>query len=134
MPNFPEFPDFKLIVAVLVGGGIGSLCRFLVGHYLGALLGTTFPWATLFVNVAGSLWLGFIATVAIQKPGTIDPVMRLLLTTGFAGGFTTFSTLTYESIALYEQGGIGIAMANIGANLIVGLIAVFLGGILARAI
>lgn len=134
MGTFPDFPDLKLVVAVLVGGAIGSLARFLAGHYMSALFGTSFPWATLFVNVAGSLWLGFIGTIAIQKPGAIDPVIRLLLTTGFAGGFTTFSSLAFESMALYERGDIGIAVANIGANLVVGFIAVWLGAVVARAI
>lgn len=125
-------PDAAHMLAVVIGGGIGSLLRFVAGHYLPAYLGSTFPWATLLVNVTGSLWLGFIGTMAIAKPGAIDVTTRLLLTTGFAGGFTTFSTLTFESLSLYERGDINLAMLNIASNLIVGLICVFVGAILAR--
>lgn len=132
MANFPEFPEIRLVVSVLIGGGIGSLARFLAGHYMPALLGTSFPWATLFVNVLGSVWLGFIGTVAVQKPGAIDPVIRLLLTTGFAGGFTTFSTFAFESLSLYQRGDTTLALANVGANLIVSLLFVWLGAVLAR--
>jgi CrcB protein len=122
----------KSVGAVLLGGGIGSLARYLAGHYLPIWLGTAFPWATLFVNVAGSMCLGFIGTLAIQKPGVIDPTMRLLLTAGFAGGFTTFSTFTFETLLLYERGSSLLALANIGSNLVIGFMFVWLGAILAR--
>jgi CrcB protein len=127
-----DFPETSQVVSVAIGGAIGSIARFLAGYYMASWYGTTFPWATLFVNVVGSLWLGFIATLAVQKPGLIDPVMRLALTAGFAGGFTTFSTFAFETIALYQRGDNTLALANIALNLIVGLASVWLGIILAR--
>jgi CrcB protein len=130
----PGFPNISFVFSVALGGAVGSVTRFLAGHYMAAWLGSSFPWATLAVNVVGSLWLGFIATLALGKPGMIDPWTRLLLTTGFAGGFTTFSTFAYETLALYERGDIMMALGNIGLNLIVGLVAVVLGALIARAI
>ncbi len=127
-----NFPDLTQVAAVAIGGAVGSVARFVAGFYFANAFGTSFPWATLFVNVSGSLWLGFIASLALSKPETIDPVVRLLLTTGFAGGFTTFSTLTYESLMLYENGNLNLAAANLGSNLVVGLLAVYAGTILAR--
>jgi CrcB protein len=132
--NIPAFPEFQVVSAVALGGAIGSVARFLAGHYMGALFGPTFPYATLFVNVTGSAFLGLVGTLSIEKPGTVDPLVRLLLTTGFAGGFTTFSAFTFESLALYQRGDGGLAAANIVLNLIVGLISVWAGAVLARAL
>jgi CrcB protein len=130
----PGFPNLTFVVAVALGGAVGSVARFLAGHYMAAWLGTTFPWATLAVNVFGSLWLGFVGTIALGKPGAIDPFTRLLLTTGFAGGFTTFSTFAYETLALYERGDSMLALGNIALNVVVGMVAVILGAVIARAL
>ena len=134
MSNMPTFPEVQVVAAVAFGGAVGSVARFLAGHYLGALLGPTFPWATLLVNVTGSAFLGLIGTLSIEKPGTIDPLVRLLLTTGFAGGFTTFSALSFESLSLYQRGDSGLALANIALNVVVGLISVWVGAVIARAL
>lgn len=125
-------PLLTHVLAVAIGGAIGSVSRFVSGHYFGMWFGTTFPWATLFVNVVGSAWLGYIGTVAMAKPGSIDPIMRLFLTTGFSGGFTTFSTFAFETIVLYQKGDTTIALANVGGNLFLGIAAAFLGIVLAR--
>jgi CrcB protein len=127
-----DLPPIPQVLAVAIGGSVGSVVRFLTGYYFATWYGTSFPWATLFVNVAGSLWLGFIATLAIQKPGAIDPVLRLALTAGFAGGFTTFSTFAFETLSLYDRGDNTLALANMALNLIVGIASVWLGIILAR--
>jgi len=131
-----ELPDMKLpydqIAAVAIGGAIGSVSRFLCGHLLGNWLGTLFPWGTLMVNILGSIWLGYIATISLQRPGSLDPTLRLLLTTGFAGGFTTFSSFAYETLALLQQNEPELAVANIGSNMILGFIACWLGFVIAR--
>ena len=122
-----QLPPVSQIIAVAAGGSIGCLARFLAGHYCGMLFGTEFPWATLFVNVSGSAWLGYVGALALAKPGLIDPTWRLLLTTGFAGGFTTFSSLTFETLSLYQRGELALASTNIIANLSLGCLAVILG-------
>jgi CrcB protein len=132
--NVPAFPEYQFVLAIALGGAIGSVARFLAGYYIGAAFGSAFPYATLLVNVLGSLFLGVIGTLTVEKPGTIDPAMRLLLTTGFAGGLTTFSALAFESLELYQRGDTGLAVGNIGLNLLVGLIAVWVGAVIARII
>lgn len=120
------------IVAVAIGGMIGCIARFLTSQCLATWFGTTFPWGTLVVNVMGSFLIGFVATTALAKPGLIDPNLRFFLTSGFAGGFTTFSALAYETFALYQKGEPLLACANLGSNLVLGFIAVILGVILAK--
>ncbi|MBX9666996.1 MAG: fluoride efflux transporter CrcB [Candidatus Obscuribacterales bacterium] len=129
--NMPPIGD---MVAVSIGGSIGSILRFLCNHLFAQLLGTTFPWGTLVVNVAGSLLIGFVATLATTKPGSIDPTFRFFLTSGFAGGFTTFSALALESFQLFQKGEVWLAVANVGGNLIIGFAAVVLGVVIAKLI
>jgi fluoride exporter len=121
-------------LAVALGGSIGSMARFWSGHFFSNWFGTTFPWATLFVNVMGSAFLGFVFSFSVAKPGTIDPNLRLLLTTGFCGGFTTFSSLAWETFSLAQKGDTTLAIANVLGNLLIGGIAVCLGYLLGRAI
>jgi CrcB protein len=111
---------------------MGSLLRFLAGHYMSSAFGTTFPWSTLFVNAAGGLFIGLVVTLAFAKPGSIDPLIRLLLTTGFAGGFTTFSAFSLETWSLVERGEITFAALNVAANLLLSIGGVVLGTVLAR--
>jgi fluoride exporter len=128
------FPPLSQIGAVALGGSLGSVLRFFCGHFCALWFGTTFPYGTLLVNVGGSLWLGFIGTLALSKVGIFDANTRLLLTTGFAGGFTTFSSLAFETMALYERGSIGLAAANLAGNFVLGMAALILGIYLARLI
>lgn len=121
-------------LAVALGGSVGSIARFLSGQLFANWFGTTFPWSTLFVNIAGSAFLGFVFSFSIAKPGAVDPNVRLLLTTGFSGGFTTFSAFAWETLSLYQKGDTALALANIAANLLLGFIAVFLGYLLGRMV
>lgn len=136
MPSFEQLnlPGLSQILAVSAGGLVGSLARFLTGHYLAQAFGTTFPWGTLVVNFLGTALLTFVITVAFNKPGSINPDLRFFLTTGFAGGFTTFSALAFETFSLYQKGEVLLASLNIGGNLVLGLLAVVIGLVLARLI
>lgn len=121
-------------LAVALGGSIGSIARFLSGYYFANWFGTSFPWATLFVNVIGSAFLGFIFNFTMSKPNVLDPNARLLLTTGFCGGFTTFSSFAWETFSLYQKGDTTLALANIASNLVLGFLACYLGYLLGRLI
>jgi CrcB protein len=129
-----SFPPLSQIGAVALGGSVGSVLRFFSNHYFAMWFGTTFPYGTLFVNVAGSLWLGFVGTLALNKAGLFDPNVRLLLTTGFAGGFTTFSSLAFETMALYQGGSLALALGNVAGNVILGMLGLILGIYLARLV
>ena len=127
-----NMPPWGQLLAVFIGGAIGSVARFMSGYLLALWWGPNFPWGTLFVNVVGSLWLGWFGSVTIQRPGLVDPVVRLALTAGFAGGFTTFSSLAFESIALFQRGDLKLALLNLALNFVLGLSAAVIGVILAR--
>lgn len=130
----PGFPNLGLAISVALGGAIGSVLRYVLWHYFTPWFGPVFPWGTFVANVFGSLWLGFFGALAVTKPGSLDPLLRFFLTTGFAGGLTTFSTLAFDTLAIYERGDTLIAVGNIVLNVLIGMIAVVLGAAIARSL
>jgi fluoride exporter len=92
-----------MIWLVALGGALGSVCRYLLGPAFQRLFDGNFPVGTLLINVLGSLVLGFVVRLALE--GTqVSPEARAFLAVGFCGGFTTFSTFSYETIQLFESG------------------------------
>src|SRR5215218_155007 len=85
---------------VALGGATGTAARFAVAQWMGARWGWTFPWGTFAVNVTGSLAIGLVMTLLVTRGA--DPAYRLLLVTGFLGGYTTFSAFSFETLALLE--------------------------------
>jgi len=123
----------KSILMVFLGGGAGAACRHLVGLAALRALGPNFPWGTLIVNVAGSLVMGaFIEFLVFRMPGHME--IRLLVATGFLGGFTTFSAFSLDFLTLWQRGEHGVAMGYVGASVVLSLLAVFVGAIVTRAI
>ena len=122
---------------VFLGGGLGAVCRYLATTAIGARFGMMFPFGTLFVNTLGSflmaLIMGFLLTMAKANNLLSEP-LRLLLTVGFLGGFTTFSSFSMETLTLLRSGSIVLAISNIAANVVLGLIAAILGLYLAAMI
>jgi CrcB protein len=116
---------------IAVGSAIGGMSRYVIGGLVQRLLDTTFPAGTLLINVTGSLLLGAILRYGVETP-TLTPELRAFLTLGFCGGYTTFSTFSYEAVALLEDGEWGRAGVYIGLSLLLSLAAVFLGFALAR--
>jgi CrcB protein len=93
----------KTFWAVALGAGVGGVSRYLLASAIQQRAGTAFPWGTFVVNVSGSLLLGFLLRYALATP-SLSVEMRALLTTGFCGGYTTFSTYSYETASLVEDG------------------------------
>ena len=122
---------------VFLGGGLGAVCRYLATTAIGARFGMMFPFGTLFVNTLGSflmaLIMGFLLTMAKANNLLAEP-LRLLLTVGFLGGFTTFSSFSMETLTLIRSGSIVLAISNIVANVALGLVAAILGLYLATMI
>jgi fluoride exporter len=118
---------------VFIGGGVGSLMRYLTGVLMTAWFGGSFPWATFSVNVLGSLLIGLLATLADER-GIIGPQARLFLVVGFLGGFTTFSSFSLETYRLARDGETVAAILNIAGNLGLSLAAVVLGAGLGRVL
>jgi fluoride exporter len=130
-------PQSSVAIAVLIGGAIGSLLRLLVGAAIQQRVGLAFPVGTLVINVTGSLLLGFIMRFALDTTA-VTPVVRALLTTGFCGGYTTFSTFSFETVDLVREGLYARAGAYVASSVVLGLVAAFTGfaaahGILALA-
>lgn len=117
--------------AVAVGAAAGGVSRYYLSLAIHNRVGAAFPWGTLLVNVTGSLLLGFLMRYAIATP-SVSAEMRLLLTTGFCGGYTTFSTFSYETAMLMEDGQYERAATYAVASVIVALIATACGFLLAR--
>jgi fluoride exporter len=121
------------ILVVSLGAAAGANARYWLGAWLSQRLASTFPYATLIINVTGSLALGFIMTLATQRY-LVDPRLRIALTVGFLGAYTTFSTYEYESVNLMLAGQWGAGLLNLGESAIVGAIAVGAGVVLARIV
>lgn len=118
---------------VAIGSAGGGVLRFLLGTLIQQKTGSTFPVGTLAINVTGSLVLGFIVRYAMATPA-IAPEARALLTAGLCGGYTTFSTFSYEAVALIEEGDYHRAAWYVGLSVLLALSATFLGMGLAREI
>lgn len=121
------------VVGIAVAGSLGALARYglegvVVRHAPGA-----FPWGTFVVNVSGSFALGLVFTLLTDRLSA-DPSFRSALTIGFLGAYTTFSTLSFETYRLLEDGAIGLAVANMLGSAAVGVAAVYLGVVTARAL
>ncbi|MGH1337108.1 MAG: fluoride efflux transporter CrcB [Aureispira sp.] len=109
-------------VAVFVGGGLGSLCRYSLSQYMNS---TTFPWATLMANGLACLVLGLVTGYS-SRYGWSAP-WKLLAATGFCGGFSTFSTFSGEAFVLGEEGLHWSALAYVFISLFLGLSAFYIG-------
>jgi fluoride exporter len=120
-----------MIWYVAAGGAAGSVLRFLLSTAIQQRTGGEFPLGTLMINITGSLLLGFLMEYALSSPA-ISREVRALVTTGFCGGYTTFSTFSYESIKLLQEGDYRHAGVYVGLSVLVSLAGAFAGIALAR--
>ncbi len=123
----------KLFWAVAAGAALGGVSRYYLSLALAQRLGDAFPWGTIVINVTGSLLLGFLMRYAFASPAA-NAELRLLLTTGFCGGYTTFSTFSYETMLMLEDGQYSRAATYALASVVVSLLAVGGGFALAREV
>ena len=118
---------------VCAGGAFGTGARYLLGGWAQRALGTAFPYGTLIINALGSFLIVILMHLSIQR-GVISPDLRVILTTGVMGGFTTYSTFNYETIRLMQDGALGLGALNILATVVVCLLAGGLGVLICRGI
>lgn len=116
---------------VFLGGGLGAALRHGVNLASASLLGTRFPYATLFANVSGSFVMGLIAGYFAFKDGGSQH-WKLFLTTGVLGGYTTFSTFSLEAVVLYERSELGLAALYVIASVVLAIGGLFAGLLLVR--
>jgi CrcB protein len=122
-------------ILVFVGAGLGGVLRHTLNLAVGRLLGTGFPWATAFINVSGSFTMGFfIGWLAFKAGAGWTQSARLFVATGVLGGYTTFSSFSLESILLLERGEAGAAAAYVGGSVLLGIVGLWGGLSLARAL
>jgi CrcB protein len=123
----------RQLLAVAAGGAAGAVLRWLMAGAVQRFSGGAFPWGTFAVNALGSFLLGFLFVWLIER-STASELIRLALTVGMLGAFTTFSTYSLESIRLLQEGAYGMAAGNIVGQVAVCLVLTWLGIQLARAI
>ncbi|MBP2628020.1 MAG: CrcB-like protein [Firmicutes bacterium] len=121
------------VMMVAVGGGIGATTRYLVSTWAAEKFGTDFPYGTLIVNVVGCFIIGAFMTLATEKL-IVSAYWRLLVTVGFVGGLTTFSSYSYETFKLLQDADIMMAVYNLLGNIMIGFFATWLGISVARLI
>jgi CrcB protein len=111
---------------ICLGGAIGTGARYLIAVGAPRLVGTSFPYATLTVNVLGSFLLGAVMHVGLTT-NLMTPGLRLVLATGVIGGFTTYSTFNYETLEYLREGALALAGLNVAATLLLCLLGGSLG-------
>lgn len=116
-----------------LGGFIGANIRYLLQQWAASQWGADFPYGTLLINVSGSFVIGLFLTLATGRLA-VPPEARLFVAVGFLGGYTTFSSFSYETLRLLEQGQWGAAALYFLGNTGLGMVGVFLGVILARLV
>jgi fluoride exporter len=120
------------ILLVGLGGALGSIARYLLGGWVHALTSiSTFPIGTVVVNVLGCLVIGVLGGLDGARQA-LGPELRVFLMIGVLGGFTTFSSFAYETLALARDAEMGRALANVAAQVLIGLGAAWIGYSLAR--
>ncbi len=123
----------KTLLLIGIGGGIGSIARFLCQRCIYVLYPVNFPWGTLLVNITGCLLIGVFYGLA-EKGQLMNADWRLFLTTGLCGGFTTFSSFAYENIGLLRTGNVVGFSLYTGASVALGILATYLGMVLIKLI
>lgn len=125
--------QFGILIAVALGGALGSLLRYFVAGTVQSAAWPGFPWGILVVNVTGGFAMGIIVELAALKLN-MTPEIRAFLTVGILGGYTTFSTFSLDSVLLIERGAYASAALYISGSALLSILALFAGLWLVRAL
>lgn len=121
-------------IAISFGAIAGALSRYYLGIWFAGRLGRTFPYGTLFVNLSGSLAMGFFVTLVLERAIVVSPEVRLFVAVGFLGSYTTFSTYELDTIALLRSQHLWLAGLYWLGSAFLGAIGVYLGIVAARSL
>ncbi len=117
-------------ILVMAGAALGGLARYIIATAVNARIPTRGWYGTVFVNITGCFLIGVVLTILTQR--NANPNWRLLLVVGALGGYTTFSSFTWETYALVRDGEFAKGLANVGVSVIAGYLALWCGALLAR--
>ncbi|MDP9485235.1 MAG: fluoride efflux transporter CrcB [Actinomycetota bacterium] len=120
------------VLLVAAGGALGAAARYLAGLWIVARFGAGFPWGTFFVNVTGSFLIGIV--LVLVERGALPAEARLFVAVGLCGGYTTFSSFSYETLQLLNGGDAAPVLLNIFGQVLFCLLAVYLGVVFARVL
>ena len=120
-------------IGIALGGALGAVCRYLFGNLIIRMMGSSLPWGTFIINVVGCFFMGVLMTLIVERQ-LLPAAWRLFLCVGLLGGFTTFSSFGYEGLTLLLQGNLAAAFGYVGGSIFLGLVAVGVGVLVARAI
>jgi len=118
------------VLSIAIGGGVGALARYSVARLVGGWVNSLFPWGTFAANAAGSFLMGFL--FQLFDTYTVSPYVKGVLTIGFLGAFTTFSTFSLETVNLLRDGELRTALFNVLISVTTGLVLVYAGMFAAR--
>lgn len=121
------------VLLVALGGAVGAALRFLVATLITRLYGGLFPLGTFVINITGSFAIGVLMTLFIDRP-LLSPQWRLLLVTGLLGGYTTFSSFEWETLAGWKAGSAPVALWNVIGSVGLGYLGVWLGYLLTTSL
>lgn len=128
--------NFINVLMVFLGSGLGGVCRYVLSRAVQSHVTTAqvFPWGTFAVNVLGCFLIGLLYGIfdRYTSPGWLTPQLRLLLTVGFCGGFTTFSTFINENYILFQSSNLLLLLVYVAASVIIGFISLYLGYVLSQ--
>ncbi len=124
--------NFRVPIAISFGAVAGALSRYYITLWFASRFGTGFPYGTFFINITGCFAMGFFITLVSEQVVMIPLEVRLMVTTGFLGAYTTFSTYSLETNALWRDRAYSVATFYWAGSAILGVIAVQLGVIVAR--
>lgn len=114
-----------LILCVGLAGAVGALSRYVLGRFIAERVGAQFPFGTFVINVSGAFVIGLIFALVSHKH--VSTVVQTILATGFLGGYTTFSTMSWEGLQLIRGGSTRLSIVYLGGSVLLGLLAALLG-------
>jgi CrcB protein len=123
----------RTLLIVGSGGFIGSIMRYLVQYFVEEGTASNFPWGTFIANVAGSFIIGVVFALA-EKGNLMNSELRLFFAVGICGGFTTFSSFAYNNLTMLKEHSFGQLLWNVGGSLFFGILAVYIGVLVVKAI
>jgi CrcB protein len=119
------FASFSLVVLVGLAGALGAVCRYILGRFVAERVNRKFPLGTFCINLSGSFVIGLLFALTSRK--LVSSTLQVILATGFLGGYTTFSTMSWESMQLVRGGSTRGGLLYLGGSMLLGLLAATLG-------